>query len=64
MIAVLSENTARTFANSAPLEVLTLPFPSPRLLTAMMWHRRVDSVAAHQWLRGLITQVARIAKRY
>jgi hypothetical protein len=43
MIAVLSERTARTFANSAPLEVLTVPFPSPQLVTAMMWHRRVDS---------------------
>jgi DNA-binding transcriptional LysR family regulator len=63
MIAVLSESTARTFADSAPLEVLTLPFSSPRLLTAMMWHRRVDSVPTHQWLRSLIVQVARTLKR-
>ena len=64
MIAVLSESTARTFANSTPLDVLTLPFPSPQLLTAMMWHRRVESVPAHQWLRGLIAHVARSVKRY
>jgi DNA-binding transcriptional LysR family regulator len=63
MIAILSESTARTFADSAPLEVLTLPFPSPQLVTAMMWHRRVDSVPAHQWLRGLVAHVARSARR-
>ena len=61
MIAVLSGSTACTFAGLAPLDVLTLPFPSPRQVTAMMWHRRVDSVPAHQWLRGLIGRVARMA---
>jgi DNA-binding transcriptional LysR family regulator len=64
MIAVLSESTARTFADASPLEVLALPFPSPQLTTAMMWHRRVDSVPAHQWLRGLIAHVARTVKRH
>jgi DNA-binding transcriptional LysR family regulator len=64
MIAVLSDSTARTFADSAPLDVLTLPFPSPQIMTAMMWHRRVDSVPAHQWLRGLIARVARSVRRY
>ncbi len=63
MIAILSESTARTFADLAPLEVLTLPFPSPQLVTAMMWHRRVESVPAHQWLRGLISHVARAMRR-
>jgi DNA-binding transcriptional LysR family regulator len=63
MIAVLSESTARAFADSTPLEVLTLPFASPQLMTAMMWHRRVDSVPAHQWLRSLIARVARTVKR-
>jgi DNA-binding transcriptional LysR family regulator len=64
MIAVLSGSTARTFAQSAPLEVLALPFPSPQLMTAMMWHRRVDNVPAHQWIRGLIAEVARAARRF
>jgi DNA-binding transcriptional LysR family regulator len=63
MIAVLSEGMARTFAGSAPLDVLALPFPSPHLLTALLWHRRLDSVPAHQWLRALIVQLARTAKR-
>jgi DNA-binding transcriptional LysR family regulator len=59
MVAILSERTARAFAGSAPLEVLTLPFVSPRQVTAMLWHRRVDKVPAHQWLRTVILRVAR-----
>jgi DNA-binding transcriptional LysR family regulator len=63
MVAILSERTARAFAASAPLEVLTLPFASPRQVTAMLWHRRLDSVPAHQWLRSLILRVARTVER-
>jgi DNA-binding transcriptional LysR family regulator len=63
MIAILSERTARVFAGSEPLEVLSLPFASPRQFTAMLWHRRADNVPAHQWLRGLIVRVARTVGR-
>jgi DNA-binding transcriptional LysR family regulator len=59
MVAILSERTARAFAGSSPLQVLALPFASPRQVTAMLWHRRVDNVPAHQWLRSLILRVAR-----
>jgi DNA-binding transcriptional LysR family regulator len=63
MVAILSERTARAFAGSAPLEVLALPFTSPRQVTAMLWHRRVDNVPGHQWLRTAILRVARIVER-
>jgi DNA-binding transcriptional LysR family regulator len=63
MVAILSERTARAFASSAPLEVLALPFVSPRQVTAMLWHRRVDNVPAHLWLRTLILRVARVVDR-
>lgn len=63
MIAVLSASTARAFAGSIPLDVLSLPFPSPRQVTAMLWHRRMDNVPAHQWLRGLVSRVARAVVR-
>lgn len=59
MVAVIGELAAREFARSAPLEVLRLPFASPRLLTAMLWHRRLDDVPAHRWLRTLVLRVAR-----
>jgi DNA-binding transcriptional LysR family regulator len=59
MIAVVSESAARAFARAAPLDVLQLPFASPRLVTAMLWHRRLDDVPAHQWLRSVVQRVAR-----
>jgi DNA-binding transcriptional LysR family regulator len=59
MVAVVGERTARAFARVAPLEVMQLPFASPRLVTAMLWHRRLDDVSAHRWLRNLVLRVAR-----
>ncbi len=59
MVAVMSERAAREFARNLPLTILALPFPSPTVTTAMLWHRRFDSVAAHRWLRGVVTRVAR-----
>jgi len=59
MIAVLAKREARVFAAEAPLQVLPLPFASPRLTIAMLWHRRVEDDAAHRWLRGLVRRVTR-----
>jgi DNA-binding transcriptional LysR family regulator len=59
MCAVLSARTARAFARTTSLDVLLLPFPSPKLTVAMVWHRRLDDVPAHRWLRSLIFRVAR-----
>ena len=61
MIAVVGERTARAFAAIAPLQVLPLPFASPRLVTAMLWHRKHDDAPAHRWLRGLVLRVARMS---
>jgi DNA-binding transcriptional LysR family regulator len=61
MLAVIGERTARAFAAIAPLAVLPLPFASPRLVTAMLWHRRMDDVPAHRWLRALVLRVARLS---
>lgn len=61
MIAVVGERTARAFALIAPLDVMQLPFASPRLVTAMLWHRRLDDVPAHRWLRNLVLRVARMS---
>lgn len=59
MVAVMGERGARALAQFAPLELLALPFDTPRLTTAMLWHRRHDDVAAHRWLRGVVRRVAR-----
>lgn len=59
MIAVVGERAAQEFARFAPLESRHLPFASPRLMTAMLWHRRLDDVRAHTWLRHVVLRVAR-----
>ena len=59
MVAVVSASTARAFARAAPLQVLRLPFASPRLVTAMLWHRRHDDMPAQRWLRRVVLRVAR-----
>ena len=61
MLAVVGERTARAFVRIAPLHVMPLPFPSPRLVTAMLWHRRLDDVPAHRWLRSIVLRVARLS---
>jgi len=61
MLAVVGERTARAFASIAPLHVMPLPCPSPRLVTAMLWHRRLDDVPAHRWLRSLVLRMARLS---
>ncbi len=60
MITVLGERTAQAFALIAPLEVIRLPFASPQVVTAMLWHRRLDDVPAHRWLRSLVLRVAHL----
>ena len=59
MVAIMTARAAREFARLAPLQVLQLPFASPRLVTALLWHRRLNDVAAHRWIRGVVTRVAR-----
>jgi DNA-binding transcriptional LysR family regulator len=59
MVAILSERAARTFAAMVPLEVLALPFPSPKIAMASLWHRRSDDLPAHHWLRGIVHRTAR-----
>lgn len=61
MLAVVGERTAQAFAAIAPLAMVPLPLDSPRLVTAMLWHRRLDDVPAHRWLRSLVLRVARLS---
>jgi DNA-binding transcriptional LysR family regulator len=61
MVAIISERAAREFARLAPLAIVALPFDSPILTTAMLWHRRVGGVPSHRWLRELVIRVAKMA---
>jgi len=57
MIAVVSERTGRALATAAALDVVRLPFRTPRETTSMTWHRRLDEAPAQRWLRGLVMGV-------
>jgi hypothetical protein len=41
------------------LRVLPLPFKSPSLTVAMLWHRRVEDQPGHRWLRGIVSRLSR-----
>ncbi|MEQ1686652.1 MAG: LysR family transcriptional regulator [Burkholderiaceae bacterium] len=34
-----------------------LPFPTPEVTVAMLWHPRLDADLAHRWLRGIVREV-------
>jgi DNA-binding transcriptional LysR family regulator len=51
MVAVFSRRVAQAFARSSSLELRELGFESPRVRTVMLWHRRLDGLPAHRWLR-------------
>jgi DNA-binding transcriptional LysR family regulator len=59
MVATLSQRIAQEFVRSHPLEVREPPYESPRVRTAMLWHRRLDRHPAHRWLRSVILSVSR-----
>ena len=62
MIAIISERAAQAFAKAAPLQVLRLPFETPALATSLLWHRRLQDVPAHGWLRAMIVRVSKAAE--
>jgi DNA-binding transcriptional LysR family regulator len=53
-LAVLPRRVAVDLTRICPLAMRDLPFPSPQMSLAMIWHRRMDSHPAHRWLRGMI----------
>jgi DNA-binding transcriptional LysR family regulator len=53
-LAVLPRRVAYDLTRICPLVMRDLPFPSPQISVAMLWHRRMDSHPAHRWLRGMI----------
>jgi DNA-binding transcriptional LysR family regulator len=53
-VAVLPRRVANDLAQFGPLVVRKLPFASPRITLAMIWHRRLDNDPAHRWLRETV----------
>lgn len=38
------------------MKTFSLPFPVPEITVSMLWHPRMDSDAAHKWLRNVVHQ--------
>jgi DNA-binding transcriptional LysR family regulator len=53
-LAILPRRAAIGLASVCELEVRDLSFPSPRIGTAMIWHRRLEKHPAHVWLRRAV----------
>jgi DNA-binding transcriptional LysR family regulator len=59
MVATLRRRIAAEFVRTNALELIDLPFESPALIEAMMWHRRFDNQPGHRWLRETAIAVSR-----
>jgi DNA-binding transcriptional LysR family regulator len=53
-VSVLPRRVATDLTAYAPLTIKPLPFASPRIALAMIWHRRLDNHPAHRWLRATL----------
>jgi DNA-binding transcriptional LysR family regulator len=59
MIATLRRRIAAAFVRTNALDLADLPFDSPVVVEAMLWHRRFDNQPGHRWLRETIIAVSR-----
>ena len=55
-LAVLPRRVAEDLARICPVAVRELPFASPSVGLAMIWHRRLDNHLAQRWLRETIRE--------
>lgn len=58
LIAMVPERVALRFQGMLNIQVLPAPVSIPTLRLTMLWHERVHTDPAHEWLRGLIAQSA------
>lgn len=54
LIGVFTHRTAEYFVERYTLETAPVPFEVAPIGNNLIWHRRLDSDRAHQWLRGQI----------
>ena len=41
----------------AGMSIFDLPFATPEITLALLWHPRMEADAAHRWLRGIVLAV-------
>ena len=57
MIAVVTRRAAQSFVEVAPLVMIPPPVSIPKVKFRLIWNRRLQDSAAHQWLRGLVSAI-------
>jgi DNA-binding transcriptional LysR family regulator len=58
LVAIMRRQVAEALVANHGLRTVELPCPSPEVVTAMLWHRRLDAHPAHRWLRGVAAGAA------
>lgn len=61
LLTVLPQHFAKTIGNANGLVLRTLPFEVPDVHVDALWHRRMESSPAHQWLRQAMARAATMA---
>jgi DNA-binding transcriptional LysR family regulator len=59
MVVTLSRRIAVEFVRNHPLQIGEPPYDSPRVRTAMLWHKRLERHPAHRWLREVVVRVTK-----
>lgn len=45
------------------LHTFPLPFQTPDITVSLLWHPRLEADPVHRWLRGLVVEVCKVARR-
>jgi DNA-binding transcriptional LysR family regulator len=63
LIATMPKRMAMDYAQNPKLKILKAPKPLDTFSYLMVWHPRMNSDAAHIWLRHIIVEVAGTIKK-
>jgi DNA-binding transcriptional LysR family regulator len=62
MILTVPRRLAARYATTADVRTVAVPRELSTLAYYLIWHKRLDSSAAHAWLRGRIQTIAKTAR--
>jgi DNA-binding transcriptional LysR family regulator len=60
LVACVPARLARRMTGMAPVALFDLPLDLPTFDVRMLWHPRTANASAHEWLRGVVVECARV----
>jgi LysR family nod box-dependent transcriptional activator len=60
-IALMHQRLAVEYLNALPIKILPAPFPMPRLVEVIQWHKYRDADPGRIWLHALLREAAEAA---